>query len=181
MRIIINCTDTSTSSEDSGLASSPEQPEWTPVPEQMSVPEPLELTPVPEPLELTPVPEPLELTPVPEPLELTPVPEPLELTPVPEWTPVPELMWTPEPDEQVPGQTPCIESLKQEVIKACPDIDCDHLRISPCHVTLEAGGLPTIHSSKRSWSLNYPALSFMMNGQLFSEYSRITGMLGSHL
>lgn len=37
---------------------------------------------------------------------------------------------------------------------------------------------PSIKSSTKSWSKNYTALSFLMNGQLFAEYERVTGMLG---
>ena len=42
--------------------------------------------------------------------------------------------------------------------------------------------LPTISCSSRgrqkSWLLNYSVISFLMNGQLFSEYDRISNMLG---
>ena len=42
--------------------------------------------------------------------------------------------------------------------------------------------LPSISSSStgrpKSWLLNYTVISFLMNGQLFSEYHRISNMLG---
>ena len=38
---------------------------------------------------------------------------------------------------------------------------------------------PTIRSSPtKSWMKNYSALSFLMNGQLFAEYVRVSNMLG---
>ena len=38
---------------------------------------------------------------------------------------------------------------------------------------------PTIRSSpNKSWMKNYSALSFLMNGQLFAEYERVSNMLG---
>lgn len=51
------------------------------------------------------------------------------------------------------------------------------------HVTAPQGNaLPTIAGSSRgrqkSWLLNYSVISFLMNGQLFSEYDRISNMLG---
>ena len=136
----------------------------------------------------------------PEPLEWT------ELSPDPEQAPVPQVQEEVSvselalASEQVPGleqasvpvlvgqeQVPMLEQVAQEALRkrvndACPDIWCDHLRISSCQVTLEARGhKPIFHSARKSWMLNYPVLSFMMNGQLFSEYARVTGMLGSHI
>lgn len=66
-------------------------------------------------------------------------------------------------------QTESMITLWQKVTEACPSL---HRDVSPCQ------GLPTIHSSNKSWTLNYPILAFMMNGQLFAEYARVTGMLG---
>ena len=38
---------------------------------------------------------------------------------------------------------------------------------------------PTIRSSaKKPWTKSYSALSFLMNGQLFAEYERVSNMLG---
>uniref|UniRef100_A0A1X7TLN0 Mutator-like transposase domain-containing protein n=1 Tax=Amphimedon queenslandica TaxID=400682 RepID=A0A1X7TLN0_AMPQE len=37
---------------------------------------------------------------------------------------------------------------------------------------------PSIKCSTKSWSKNYSAQSFLMNGQLFAEYERVTNMLG---
>ena len=38
---------------------------------------------------------------------------------------------------------------------------------------------PTVRSSpNKSWAKNYSALSFLMNGQLFAEYERVSNMLG---
>ena len=94
----------------------------------------------------------------------------------------PEEAPQPEKTKQVtgPGQMLSPESLQQKVIDACPDISCDSLFISSCQVSLKATGDPTIHFSTRSWSLNYPVLSFLMNGQLYAEYARVTGTLGSY-
>ena len=48
--------------------------------------------------------------------------------------------------------------------------------------TPEGATQPTISGSSRgrqkSWLLNYTVISFLMNGQLFSEYHRISNMLG---
>ena len=45
-------------------------------------------------------------------------------------------------------------------------------------MSLKVTGDPTIHFSTRSWSVNYPVLAFLMNGQLYAEYARVTGTLG---
>ena len=37
---------------------------------------------------------------------------------------------------------------------------------------------PTIINSQKSWLMNYTVLSFLMNGQLFAEYHRLSNMLG---
>ena len=37
---------------------------------------------------------------------------------------------------------------------------------------------PTIINSKKSWLMNYTVLTFLMNGQLFAEYHRLSNMLG---
>ena len=37
---------------------------------------------------------------------------------------------------------------------------------------------PTITNSRKSWLMNYTVLSFLMNGQLFAEYRRLSNMLG---
>ena len=91
---------------------------------------------------------------------------------------------TPEP-EQMTHQTPSAakavlspEYLKQKVIDSCPDLDCDSLFISSCQVTLNTTEPPMIYFANRSWSVNYPLLSFLMNGQLYADYAKITGMLG---
>ena len=54
----------------------------------------------------------------------------------------------------------------------------DKLCLSACKVSIGVEGCPTIRSSRRSWQLVYPVISFMMNGQLFAECARVTGMLG---
>lgn len=86
---------------------------------------------------------------------------------------------------QTPGQNQSTrvfspEVLRQKVVDACPYLCCDSLFISSCQVALKTTGIPAIYFSNRSWSLNYPVLSFMMNGQLYAEYERVTGMLGSY-
>ena len=89
---------------------------------------------------------------------------------------------TPVP-EQTTHQTPTPgvlspESLRQRVIDSCPNLCCNSLFISSCQVTLNTTDPPTIHFADRSWSVNYPLLSFLMNGQLYADYARVTGMLG---
>ena len=37
---------------------------------------------------------------------------------------------------------------------------------------------PTIINSQKSWLMNYTVLTFLMNGQLFAEYHRLSNMLG---
>ena len=37
---------------------------------------------------------------------------------------------------------------------------------------------PQVHNSRCSWPMNYTVPSFMMNGHLYAEYNRLTGMLG---
>ena len=37
---------------------------------------------------------------------------------------------------------------------------------------------PTIINSKKSWLMNYTVLTFLMNGQIFAEYHRLSNMLG---
>ena len=59
--------------------------------------------------------------------------------------------------------------------------------ISECHtditLSVATGVSPPCTSStsrerNKSWLLNYSVLSFLMNGQLFAEYYRISNMLG---
>jgi hypothetical protein len=68
-----------------------------------------------------------------------------------------------------------LEALKKVIAADYPHL-VDRLLITKYEVGLQDQGCPTIHP--RSWKLVYPALSFMMNGQLFAEYSRVMGMLG---
>ena len=61
---------------------------------------------------------------------------------------------------------------------------CQASMIAECQVGISVEGeCPMItggHTAGRqkSWPLNYSALSFLMNGQLYAEYSRISSMLG---
>ena len=71
-----------------------------------------------------------------------------------------------------------IQRLREKVSAYYPQLGLEQFCISPCQMTLQAQPTPVIRSSQKSWDLVYPALTFMMNGQLFAEYSRVTGMLG---
>ena len=71
-----------------------------------------------------------------------------------------------------------IQRLREKVSAYYPQLGLEQFCIAPCQMTLQAQPTPVIRSSQKSWDLVYPALTFMMNGQLFAEYSRVTGMLG---
>ena len=71
-----------------------------------------------------------------------------------------------------------IQRLREKVSTYYPQLGLEQFCIAPCQMTLQAHPTPVIRSSQKSWDLVYPALTFMMNGQLFAEYSRVTGMLG---
>ena len=87
------------------------------------------------------------------------------------------------PDEPKAEQSldSTMQSLRKKVMEDYPQLSFDKLCIAHCKVSLEAQGYPAIRSSKRSWKLIYPALSFMMNGQLFAEYAHVTNMLGLYI
>ena len=62
-----------------------------------------------------------------------------------------------------------------------------HTQISGCHTELHISVPPGERKPevsgasigrKKSWLMNYSALAFLMNGQLFTEYNRISHMLG---
>ena len=50
--------------------------------------------------------------------------------------------------------------------------------VSPGTITLEHSAGLKIHGTHCRWSHYYPVLSFLMNGHLFANYSRLSGMLG---
>ena len=52
--------------------------------------------------------------------------------------------------------------------------------VNSCHVSLQYYGdpPPEVHNSNSSWSRHYCVLSFLLNGHLFADYDRLSGMLG---
>ena len=64
------------------------------------------------------------------------------------------------------GTPSLISECRPELHVAIPD-GCSPLRI-----------VTTVPSKGKSWLLNYTALAFLMNGQLFAEYHRVAIMLG---
>ncbi len=82
-------------------------------------------------------------------------------------------------DEPEQSSNTSLTALRKLVNEAHPHLCFDKLCISPYKVKLDAEG--AIASSKRSWKLTYPVLSFMMNGQLYAEYFHITSMLGLYI
>ena len=60
--------------------------------------------------------------------------------------------------------------LQKSLVQCVPELN---VRVPP------GSDPPTIRSSSnKSWMKNYSALSFLMNGQLFAEYERVSNMLG---
>ena len=49
-----------------------------------------------------------------------------------------------------------------------------------CRVSLQCSGShpPCVHESTKSWSRHYSALAFLLNGHLYAEYEKLSGMLG---
>ena len=49
-----------------------------------------------------------------------------------------------------------------------------------CTVSLQCSGShpPRVHESTKSWSRHYSALAFLLNGHLYAEYEKLSGMLG---
>ena len=49
-----------------------------------------------------------------------------------------------------------------------------------CRVSLQCSGShsPRVHESTKSWSRHYSALAFLLNGHLYAEYEKLSGMLG---
>ena len=50
-----------------------------------------------------------------------------------------------------------------------------------CRVSLQCSGshsAPRVHESTKSWSRHYSALAFLLNGHLYAEYEKLSGMLG---
>ena len=50
-------------------------------------------------------------------------------------------------------------------------------------IITESGYIPSLHQERTrgpppSWELNYSALSFLLNGQYYSEYQRTFGLMG---
>ena len=101
-----------------------------------------------------------------------------------------------EPQQQHTSPEPVCDTTVQEilsnVVKAIRGLgfDCDEnpfnvyggiVECTPefCACAPEGSAPPSVRSSPtKSWTKNYSALSFMMNGQLFAEYERVTNMLG---
>lgn len=101
-----------------------------------------------------------------------------------------------EPQQQHTPPEPVCDTTVQEilsnVVKAIRGLgfDCDEnpfnvyggiVECTPefCACAPQGSAPPSVRSSPtKSWTKNYSALSFMMNGQLFAEYERVTNMLG---
>ena len=83
-----------------------------------------------------------------------------------------------------------IAEVREEIDKIGFDLDllgvCCVSLVSECRtevcVELVGGSPPAISGTSKgkpkSWLLNYTTLSFLMNGQLYAEYHRISNMLG---
>ena len=98
----------------------------------------------------------------------------------------------PEP-ESVSQDTLSLADIESNVLQAIQSLgfDCNsnsfnlHGSIVQCTPELHAevppgSDPPSVRSSPtKSWMKNYSALSFLMNGQLFAEYERVTNMLGT--
>ena len=77
-------------------------------------------------------------------------------------------------DEFVVGQ------LRNTLTDLCVPFDDNlsaALTSSSVEMRITGSTTPRITRSKRSWRLNYTVVSFMMNGQLYSEYNRLSNML----
>lgn len=83
-----------------------------------------------------------------------------------------------------------VSAINKKVVEAirCLGFDCNDntfdalaslVQCSP-ELPIPSGSHPPIirSSTNKSWTKNYSALSFLMNGQLFAEYERVTNMLG---
>ena len=87
-----------------------------------------------------------------------------------------------------PSPTSVLGEVQEELDKLGYNVDvlgvCQASMIAECQVGISVEGeCPMItggHTAGRqkSWPLNYSALSFLMNGQLYAEYSQISSMLG---
>ena len=100
----------------------------------------------------------------------------------------------PEPARASPDTVtaPSLSDIHAKVVQAirCLGFDCNHnsydlqrsvVQCTPeFHMNVQPGSDPsTVRSSpNNSWAKNYSALSFLMNGQLFAEYERVSNTLG---
>ena len=95
------------------------------------------------------------------------------------------------PDTAAPAHSAELNRVQAAVVDAisCLGYTYNENSINPtsfskCSTALQVtappgSSLPTVRSSpSKSWTMNYSVLSFLMNGQLYAEYSRISNMLG---
>ena len=90
-------------------------------------------------------------------------------------------------DEQPVQQNFCTQELVDDILSSVKLLNCksDPVNITKslitnCSTKLTTTGSesPIIVDSQKSWLMNYSAMTFMMNGQLFAEYDRISNIIG---
>lgn len=155
------------------------------------IPEPISSTnPVLQPIEATsgatlnmnPVPQLTEMTPGPIASESTNPVSQMPFGPIPTMNSEPVHILTNQPN---PKHTSAVEQLIREVSEVGLPFDKENIEkfITKTSIHLqkvipEGTTAPQVHNTTCSWDLNYTALSFIMNGHLYADFTRVAGMLG---